>query len=70
LGNSSTINYGDIPAPFIKEGASGRTTVAGNTIEISGTGTYKWDSRIGIVVDNQGKAVKYSGNACATIPVG
>ena len=77
--NEVSINHGDIPAPFLVEQISSSTTsftVAGNTITLkeASPSVWYWDSRLGLVyrIDANGKKIplKYTGNACATIPVG
>ena len=69
-----THNRGQLPAPFIVDGASGTVSVAGNSINIPNDSNCTWDSKTGLVykTDNYGKktAVYYTGNSCATIPVG
>lgn len=71
-------NHGNIPAPFLIELSYSTTsfTVAGNTITLKepSPSTWYWDSRLGLVyrIDSNGKKIplKYTGNACAAIPVG
>ena len=68
-----THNRGQLPAPFIVDGASGTVSVAGNSINIPNDSNCTWDSKTGLVykTDNGKKtAVYYTGNSCATIPVG
>lgn len=68
LSESTLINVGDVDAPFVVKGASGKVTVAGNSITIK-EGSGDWNSAVGVVV-NGNTPVEYTGNAFVKIPAG
>ena len=68
LTESTSTNVGDVDAPFVVKGASGKVTVAGKSITIK-EGTGDWNSAVGVVV-NGTVPVEYTGDAFVKIPAG
>lgn len=68
LTDDTSINLGDVEAPFVVTGASGTVTVGDNTITIEG-GPGTWDSKTGLVTKD-GEILLHTGNSCATIAPG
>ena len=63
------LNRGNVPAPFVAEGVSGSATVGTYRLtDIEGVGN--WDSNAGVVVDTNGTAIAYQGNARAVLKPG
>lgn len=62
------VNNGDLPAPFTLDVGAGTTNFGFSTITTERAG--KWDSKTGLVIDNNKKIVPSSGDLVTAIPVG